>query len=55
MDEVCFQTNIYVDQRQQRKPSSFANWKLVEREELWRFFALHALMGVVKKNEIKHY
>lgn len=49
VDEIITQTNLYADQK------AIPNWKNVGVPELWRFFGLNMLTGVVQKPSLKDY
>lgn len=49
IDEIVHQTNTYALQQNVRR------WKNLSTPELWQFFGLNLLMGIVQKPSIKDY
>jgi Transposase IS4 len=55
IDGILTETNLFASQIIEVKPTAFRNFKDVTKDELWTFFALELLMGIVKKPTIKDY
>jgi len=54
MEEIVNQSNLYVSQIQNLR-GKMHNWTELTIDELWQYFALNSLMGIVSKPTIKEY
>jgi len=52
---LLLQTNKYANEIKATKPNALPNWTPVNVNEIWVFFALELLMGIVKKPSLKDY
>jgi len=55
VQEICDETNRYAGIIKSKNVKSMPRWKPLNREEFYKFMALSALMGIVKKSTIKDY
>lgn len=55
ISQICTETNRYAMQIQAAKPNALKAWKPITVDDFWKFMALSALMGVVRKSDIKDY
>ncbi|XP_021952069.1 piggyBac transposable element-derived protein 4-like [Folsomia candida] len=55
LDEIVLQTNVYVQQQRRANRNTMKDWSPVNGEEIWQFFSLVMMMGLVIKPEIKDY
>ncbi|XP_035712684.1 piggyBac transposable element-derived protein 3-like [Folsomia candida] len=55
LDEIVLQTNMYVQYLKRADRNTMKDWTVVNGEEMWQFFALAMMMGLIIKPEIKDY
>jgi hypothetical protein len=55
MIEIAEETNRFATQIKAVKPQAMPRWSDVDEADLWRFFGLEILMGLIQKPSIKDY